>query len=687
MKLGAWIVIAGVISLFNASYGQSVSGNIEGWLIDEKNEPIVSANIVALSPDLLGSRGTSSDERGYFRIQSLPAGIYRIKVSVISYSTEELADIPVGLGTTTNMGTIRLKEKVVQVGEVVAASERPRIDQSTTSVGQSFAHPELVDLPLERNYQQISQLTPQASVSYYGDGISYLGATGKENRYYINGTNVTEPIADWNATLLPYNFIKQMNVKSGGYEAEYEGSLGGVMEVITQSGGNDWRGQVFSFYTNNKFSGEHKAVGGPVERTYSQYDMGIGMGGPIVKDRLWFHLSYNPQFENEEIPINGQGNRNLPKRTDIYAGKLSFLLDERNRFELSVFGDPSTAHSIPSWISESATFLTEDVYTTDKFYGSTHITISGTHTLSDRLMLESYFSWGKWEYKEIPPQDRSGQPFFWDHTNDEISGGNYNTFFESHSKDINGSLKATWLVGSHVLKAGLRYNYRDNIDIKNQVIIDKYSDTNYSELTYSSNGTISQHLPVVFVSDSWLITSQWRLNLGVRWEPTFMYASNGELAQRVLDQVAPRLGIIYMPDELGLQKISFSACRFYQTYGLNLARWYFADQTFNSYYTYDHDPRVDPTGGDGWGFLSSISPEVKDLKGQYEDEVTIGYERQLPWDLKANSRLIYRTLGMGLEDGADTATGSFVFGNPGLWSNERLSQDEKGVPGVRADIG
>jgi hypothetical protein len=244
-----------------------------------------------------------------------------------------LDNVRVALGTTTSLGTIRLKEKAIQVGEVVVTSERPRIDQSTTSVGESFTNREIVDLPLDRNYQQISQLAPQASLSYYGDGISFLGATGKENRYYVNGTNVTEPEMDWDATLLPYNFIKEIRVRSGGFEAEYESSLGGVVEAITQSGSNELRGQVFSFYTNNRFSGERIAVGGPPKRSFSQYDMGIGFGGPIVKDQLWFYLSYNPQFENEELFLNGQGNRNFVTNTQSYP--ISTMNGTDSRFRSS----------------------------------------------------------------------------------------------------------------------------------------------------------------------------------------------------------------------------------------------------------------------------------------------------------------------------------------------------------------
>lgn len=222
------------------------------------------------------------------------------------------------------------------------------------------------------------------------------------------------------------------------------------------------------------------------------------------------------------------------------------------------------------------------------------------------------------------------------------------------------------LAGSHVLKAGLQYNYRDNLAIQNQIMVNKYSDTNYTQLIYSTNGTVSQHLPTVFLSDSWSITSRVRLNLGVRWEPMFLYASNGVLAQKILDQVAPRVGLIYTPDEQGLQKISLSAGRFYQTYALMMGRWYFTDQMINSFTSYNHNPIVDPSGGSGWSVGSGILPGVKDLKGQYEDELTIGYERQIMGDLRAGSRLIYRRLGMGLEDGVvNLATGEMGFGNPG----------------------
>jgi hypothetical protein len=146
----------GVVFLSTASYGQSVSGNIEGWLVNEKNEAVVSATIVVMSADLLGTRGTSSNEQGYFRIQSLPTGNYRLKVSAISYSPEELNDVRIGLGTTTNVGAIKLKEEAVEVGEVVVTSERPRIDQSTTSVGESFANR---DQPEARNMNLYARLT------------------------------------------------------------------------------------------------------------------------------------------------------------------------------------------------------------------------------------------------------------------------------------------------------------------------------------------------------------------------------------------------------------------------------------------------------------------------------------------------------------------------------------------------
>lgn len=653
------------LSLATPIYSQSTTGNIEGWLVGEKNERLSFANITVTSTDLLGTRGTTSNQNGYFNIQALPVGKYHVKISFIPYLTRELDKIHVALGATTSLGVIKLSESNIQVGEVIITAQQTNVDLSTTSNEQVFTNKKLIDLPLERNYQQISQLAPQANVSYYGDGISFLGASGKENKYFINGINVSEPENDWWATLLPYNFVKEIKVRSGGYEAEYEGSLGGVVEVLTNSGGNDFKIQLFSFFNNNKFSGERMSVGQQLPRSFNQYDFGFGAGGPVIKDKLWYYVSYNPQYSNEEMLVNGQGYRTLSNQTQIYSGKLSFLLDEKNRFEFSVFGDPGYSNGIPTWISASAKFLTVDEYERKTHLSSLHLNISGIHTISNTFLLESNFTLSKWNQWLELVGPNSGVPFFYDWSNQIVSGGSDYTQKDFDNKLIKVGLKATLLTGTHLLKAGIEFNRKENHDTYNEYEIDKYSDTDYAVIKNIDDGVVSQNLLTLFLSDSWLISPKLRLNYGLRWEPTFFYATNGIMAQKIIDQIAPRLGVIYTPDEYGLQKISFSAGRFYHSYALALARNFFDGAVIGSYLSYDHNPRINSNGGKGQSWSGVIYPAVEGLKGQYEDEISFAYENQITSNIKFLSRLTFRTLGMGIEHGIDITSGNYVFGNPG----------------------
>ena len=103
-------------------------------------------------------------------------------------------------------------------------------------------------------------LSPMATESYYGDGLNLAGSTGWENVYYIDGNNVTDPMRSSSGTNLPYNFVKEIEIKNGGYEAEFGSSIGGIANIITHSGGNQFHGQVFGF----------KVLAAVIARTYGK---------------------------------------------------------------------------------------------------------------------------------------------------------------------------------------------------------------------------------------------------------------------------------------------------------------------------------------------------------------------------------------------------------------------------------
>ncbi|GAG03724.1 unnamed protein product, partial [marine sediment metagenome] len=138
------------------------------------------------------------------------------------------------------------------------------------------------------------------------------------------------------------------------------------------------------------------------------------------------------------------------------------------------------------------------------------------------------------------------------------------------------------------------------------------------------------------------------------------------MAQKILDQWQPRVGLIFRMGESGTQKVLGSFGRFYQELSTApIQAYYRAGGVGFSFTTYDHDPRVDPTGGNVDAGPTSIQPEIDGLEGQHYDEFTLGYERQLFQDSKLGLRGIYRTLKQGIEDAQDPETEEWQLNNPG----------------------
>ena len=223
------------------------------------------------------------------------------------------------------------------------------IDPRSTATGVNLTDTQFEILPIDRNYIAMVQLSPQSSPSFYGDGTNVSGATGIENRYFIDGAEVTDPWLGISGAQLPYNFVREVQVRSGAYEAEYQSSLGGIVNVVTYSGGNETHGQVFGFYTNNRFSGSSRLALGEAPRgSFSEYDVGFSLGGPIAHDRLWYFIAYNPRFQSEVVPVPGQPDQDARATTHMFASKLTWGVDEANLITFTFLGDPTAQRGVES---------------------------------------------------------------------------------------------------------------------------------------------------------------------------------------------------------------------------------------------------------------------------------------------------------------------------------------------------
>jgi Carboxypeptidase regulatory-like domain len=225
-------LIGSFFLLTSIANAQSVNGNIEGRILDNTGQPIPGANVVVSGPNLIGTRGAATNDDGFFRILALPSGAFSVKISHISYQEQTISGITVPLGATTKLPDIHLQLQIMEASEVVVWAGYQVTDPTSTSMGENLTPTQLEGLPLDRSYQAIAKLLPQANESYYGDGVSIMGATGSENKYFINGIDVTDPFRGSSSTSLPYNFVREIQVRTGGYEAEYRGSLGVLLRWI-----------------------------------------------------------------------------------------------------------------------------------------------------------------------------------------------------------------------------------------------------------------------------------------------------------------------------------------------------------------------------------------------------------------------------------------------------------------------
>jgi len=213
-------------------------------------------------------------------------GEYTVKLSHLSYQEQTIAGVRVRLGQTTTLGDVRLSEQVYEQPAVEVSAKVPLIDPRSTETGGVLNTKEYSALPIERDYRSVATLLPQVSPSYLGDGMNVAGSTGLDNRFLVDGIDVTEPVRGATGTALPYNFVQEVEVRTGGYEAEYRSSLGGIVNAITYSGGNQVTGTAFGYYTRNRPTTDPRYVFQKDPGDFALYDVGFGLGGPVLRDRL-----------------------------------------------------------------------------------------------------------------------------------------------------------------------------------------------------------------------------------------------------------------------------------------------------------------------------------------------------------------------------------------------------------------
>src|SRR5437762_257386 len=327
MKIGC--VFVTVLCVFpRLLLAQEVTGNLQGRVASSQEEPVADARVTTTGPNSQSTRVTQTDGQGFFQVLALPAGTYTVRLARIGLGAVEIDSVVIRIGFTTNLGVITLQPEAIELREVAVIAQRLSIDPASTTIGANLDAAAYEALPVGRDYRSIVEFLPHANTSYYsGDRTNIGGATGLENAYFIDGVNITDDHFQGvvSTFVLPYNFVRSVEVKQGGYDARYGRAIGGLVNAVTYSGGNTFEGDIFAFFTDRGLTGAQRTGFNDVRSDhFTNYDVGARIGGPIVRDRMWFSAAYNPQVESADRAVPGWGDFADQLRRHVFAGKLTW---------------------------------------------------------------------------------------------------------------------------------------------------------------------------------------------------------------------------------------------------------------------------------------------------------------------------------------------------------------------------
>ena len=526
---------------------QEITGSLTGFVVDTTGTPLSSVNISVGGENLQGLKGTATNDKGNFTVYKLPPGSYQVRVSIVGFRDLNIQDVQIRLGQTTNLGQLKLEHMRIDLPEVTVSGRKQIIDPVSTTYGGNIRSADFDNLPVDRNSAKLVTLMPQANSSYYGDGANIGGATGFENKYFVDGFEVTDPLIGRDGTRLPYNFIQEIQVKDGGYNVDTRSSLGGLINVITYSGSNEFHGSVFGFYTSSRLVSNQKfGALDASQGAFTDYDLGFGLGGPVIRDRLWFYAAYNPTSYNRDVEVPDFGTYVDRTLIHSFAGKLNWMASNNLNFNFTITGDPSQQDAVGRGVNVApAALIAPDPYLMDIVAGGINYSLIGTYNVNENISLEAMGArvdrHDTGEGSTVPGRN---EIFFIDDLNRTWSGG-VGTSWDSYRHSTVGRLSTDLIAGSHLIKGGIEYKTNSVNNIYDYHNIERYDSVYFGESTGKGFGEVSNRIPSLFVQDRWRIFETLNLTAGVRWDGQYIIGSNGKVVQTVGVPIQPRIGIVF----------------------------------------------------------------------------------------------------------------------------------------------
>lgn len=673
-----------------AMLSAQTTGGLQGRVLDPQGRPVAGAKVSLSGPAFQGGRIVTTDEFGSYRIGLLPPGPCTITATKDGLNTAK-AQAQIGLDRTASVDIVMnaVASAVVEVLETSTA-----VDMKATTSGTNFTSEAILNLPTTRDFADIAVLAP--GVTQDNAGFKVYGASGAENNFVVDGINTTNVEFGTQGKKIPLEFIQEFQIKTGGYEAEYGKATGGIINVITKSGGNEFSGDVFEysegrvFKSGNKHANDENLRTNPLQLENRTSEYGFDFGGPIIKDKLWFFAAYDRSTNNQESQVQVPPDAGLKAPSDstrdLFALKLTWKLADNQTLIASVLGDPQkVTGAVKPAQGQSSTWDGEHK-------------VGGTDlSLRYELTGQSWFvqlqaSQHEEKNSTLPGSAGASLIQYVDGGTLRNSGG-FGRFDDKDftRKNLTGS--ATWYLGPHEIKGGfdlqtdtakIQRGYSggqqvvlesdDGLGNPNSIVyLHKYwtvagSDVNNAP-SIIFNASPKHESAGYFLQDKWSVTNTITLNLGARLDTTDIKDQHGVTKISLKNQWAPRLGVIWDWAGKGQDKVYMSLSRYYEQVPLDLVIRSFSDESNPAIRNYS-PTSMTPNAAAGTSSIvgSYIEPVDPDLKGQYSDEFVLGAETTVASNYVLGAKYIRRYIGRAIEDSLDvnSPTGDYFIMNPGF---------------------
>ena len=356
-----------IATVGTAAFAQDIQtkGSVSGQVTDA-SQGVVSGATVKISGGSV-DRTTTTNDQGFYAFENLNPGNYKVRVEMTNFKSGEVSDVTVFVGKAS---TTNVTLQAGNISETVTVTAGADLDQSSSAVASNLNDQLFENIPVARGVAGLFYLAPGTTDSLGGgrDNPSISGGSALDNLYVADGVNITDSAFGGIGTFsrsygalgtgINTAFVKEVQVKTGGFEPQYGQATGGIINIITQSGSNEFHGAAYGYMRPDAFEAKRKQrddfstnKAGRI-LAVEQFDAGVDVGGPIVKNKLFFFGSFNPSLQrNQVLGATGSGLLTLLGqhqqrfRTYNYAGKVDWNINSNHTLAYSIYGDPTSSAS------------------------------------------------------------------------------------------------------------------------------------------------------------------------------------------------------------------------------------------------------------------------------------------------------------------------------------------------------